>query len=967
MVLSGSLRHRFGRVALIVSLVVCTAALLALQPLAAPVDLGNGVQIKIPGGFNPRAGLPDRRLMAALAPSNSYDPNRTEDKYAEFKKAIPVANPELPWKDVGPLGVDNPPGYMGSTEQFGRIAGMGTALAADTNDPTGNTVFFGNMGGLWKSTDGGTNWKNLSDGKLTSAGVGAIGLNPNRPQDIYVGTGISYLTISGEAYGTGFYVSHDGGQTFNRPSPNTSGWGTNVIRVSPTGVVYVGTNHGLYVSTDHGDTLSLVQLPTLADHSGTASGPYANWITDVAIRPGHPNEVTVAVGFPQGKVKLADGSIAAPGNGLYRSMAGGAAGTFKALDVSGLTNPESSADPIGRITLQYSPIAGGDAILWALLSDAGLTNSLGFTGLPAPLDNPTASTLNGLYRSGDDGASWTLKEMPTTLLAAPNSTLTPSANPVLGYAPGVQADYEIPLALDPNIPDQVYSGLEEAYQTLANAGPGPGPAATTVIERYADICGFYLFTTNVTNGLACPTGTPIYGGYTTHPDQHAMVVVKTGTGSRIYSANDGGVFRQDSHAVGLGQGFDNNSWTDLNHMASLEPWRVAMLPDGEILQALQDNGASINGADRRGVEFGIGDGVYVFPTPNSDIFYFSVPGAGLFVTKDHGHNFTEMQPSLNGVGFLSPIAIDPTDPNHIVAAAQNIEETLKGANTMVLSNPVTGQVIRTDWTQSYNAGTAYGGLAWTATALDVRGAVAYAGMCVTCRTVEEQFDKVHAGIMTNVKTGCTPAKGSSACWHTATGKGLPQGYLSSLVIDPLDTKTIYVSVLERQFVGYPANKAPGRVFVSHDGGESFTDLTGNLPHGSIWKLVLRNNIVVAATDTGVFASKAGSLAWDRLGSGLPATQVRDAFIDPTGRYLLVSAYGRGTWQLDFGSAGTGSNNPTRPPTGGVQGTSTGLPGTLAALPQRIPDFPGAVALLILLGLMGLTAWPFLKRSPKQER
>src|SRR5260221_13024930 len=218
----------------VLSLIVAGAALVTVATQPA-TRVAAGIKT-YPAGLNLNAVPSGAELAEAapLAPTGSYDPNRVADKFAQFQqaKALPLAQPGGTWQDVGPLGLDNPDGYSTSAEQFLRVAGMGSALAADTTDPTGNTVHPGNLGGLWKSTDGGDHWANLSDGTLTSAGVGAIALDPSRPRDIYAGTGISYLTISGDTYGTGFYVSHDGGRTFNRPSPNVSGWAGTVISVT---------------------------------------------------------------------------------------------------------------------------------------------------------------------------------------------------------------------------------------------------------------------------------------------------------------------------------------------------------------------------------------------------------------------------------------------------------------------------------------------------------------------------------------------------------------------------------------------------------------------------------------------------------------------------------------------------------------------------------------------------------------
>ncbi|HXA29369.1 MAG TPA: hypothetical protein VN193_11565 [Candidatus Angelobacter sp.] len=965
--------------AVVALLVAGTAAVAAAaQPAGrAPVGVHTypaGLSLNaVPGGAELAEAAP-------LAPGGGYDPNRVADKYSQFQQAaaLPLAEANRSWRDVGPKGVDSPTGYSASTEQFGRIAGMGAALAADSNDPSGNTVYLGNMGGLWKSTDGGDNWTNLSDGKLTSAGVGAIALDPSRPDDIYVGTGITYLTLSGDTYGTGFYVSHDGGRTFSRPSPNVEGWAVTRIAVTPT-YLLIGTNHGLYRSTDHGDTLTQVALPTNDSHTGPATGPYANWISDIAVRPGHDGEVTVAVGFPLGKAPLADGSIASPGNGLYRSTTGGTAASFTAMAVSALTTSQSSVDPVGRISLAYGQTAQDDGVLWALVSDAGLAYGHAPAGLefgdvvpgtapsqvPRQVPNQTGTVLNGLFRSGDDGGTWANKATPTSLLAAPNSTLTPAA--ALSYAPGVQAYYEAVLVTDPVTPDQVYFGLEEAYQTVGNSGSTPGPAGAFVIERYADACGFYLYTTNVTNGAACPPQAPLYGGYTTHPDQHAMAAVKTPNGVRLYSSNDGGAFRQDSHAITVGTGFDNNSWTALNTLPTVEAWHAVMLPDGEILAALQDNGASLSGADRKGVEVGLGDGYWVFPTANPDVFYIGIPGAALFVTKDHGQNLTEIPPNVTNPSFTSPIAIDPTDPNHLIAAGRDVYESLKGPDTQVVFDSVaTGTVVQSDWgtTAIFDAGSS--GVVnplngktvdWAATALAVRGAAAYGALCAVCSASRLTFDQVHPAIETNVKPGCTAKKDASDCWYIAPSKGLGAGYINSLVIDPNDTSTVYAAVMERQFVGYPSNQVPGRIYVSHDAGQNFSDVTGNLPRGSVWNMVIRDGRLIAATDVGIFTAPLGSGTWSRLGTGLPAVAMRDVWIDPSGRNLLVSAYGRGVWTLDFGSTAVGSNSPSSvapPPTTTTPLTAppatASLPNTQAESGRGIAGPAGAVLLAAALML-----------------
>src|ERR1700735_2685508 len=60
-----------------------------------------------------------------------------------------------------------------------------------------NTFYFGATGGgLWKTTDGGSNWKNVSDG-FFGGGVGAVAVAPSDGGIVYAGQGESTLRHNG--------------------------------------------------------------------------------------------------------------------------------------------------------------------------------------------------------------------------------------------------------------------------------------------------------------------------------------------------------------------------------------------------------------------------------------------------------------------------------------------------------------------------------------------------------------------------------------------------------------------------------------------------------------------------------------------------------------------------------------------------------------------------------------------------
>lgn len=50
--------------------------------------------------------------------------------------------------------------------------------------------YFGAVGGgLWKTVDGGLNWKPVTDGQITCSSVGAVAVAESNPDIVYIGTG----------------------------------------------------------------------------------------------------------------------------------------------------------------------------------------------------------------------------------------------------------------------------------------------------------------------------------------------------------------------------------------------------------------------------------------------------------------------------------------------------------------------------------------------------------------------------------------------------------------------------------------------------------------------------------------------------------------------------------------------------------------------------------------------------------
>ena len=112
----------------------------------------------------------------------------------------------LEWTFIGPQGAPQGPN--------GIVSGIVTAIAVDTTDTTGNTVFAGSAdGGVWKTTNGGATWTPVTDNQATLA-IGAIAIAPSNHEVIYAGTGVQQWIGTDVYAGVGVLRSTDGGASW---------------------------------------------------------------------------------------------------------------------------------------------------------------------------------------------------------------------------------------------------------------------------------------------------------------------------------------------------------------------------------------------------------------------------------------------------------------------------------------------------------------------------------------------------------------------------------------------------------------------------------------------------------------------------------------------------------------------------------------------------------------------------------
>jgi photosystem II stability/assembly factor-like uncharacterized protein len=274
----------------------------------------------------------------------------------------------LAWRNVGP-------------PRGGRVV----AVAGDPRDRA--TFYFGACsGGVWKSTDAGTYWRNVSDGFLRTASVGAIAVAERDPNVVYVGTGEACVR-NNVSHGDGVYRSDDGGATWRHCGLEATRHIARV-RIDPRDpdVVYVaalgdifGSNpeRGVYRSTDGGRTWT--QVLHRSEQAGAA---------DLWLDPGNPRVLYAALWHARRYPWSMESG--GPDSGLHRSTDGG--DTWTELEGNGLPGVLK-----GRMGICSSPAR--PTRVWALIE--------------------AADGKGGLYRSDDRGQYWERVSDKPDLLARP--------------------------------------------------------------------------------------------------------------------------------------------------------------------------------------------------------------------------------------------------------------------------------------------------------------------------------------------------------------------------------------------------------------------------------------------------------------------------------------------------------------------------------------------------------------------
>src|SRR5690242_8193485 len=126
------------------------------------------------------------------------------------------------------------------------------------------TFYMGSTGGgVWKTTNAGISWTNISDGYFAAASMGSIDVSDSDPNVIYAGTGSDGIR-SNVSIGKGIYKSIDAGKTWSFVGlPNAGQIGSVIIHPSNPDIVLAAAfgnpfkpnpERGVYRTRDGGRT-----------------------------------------------------------------------------------------------------------------------------------------------------------------------------------------------------------------------------------------------------------------------------------------------------------------------------------------------------------------------------------------------------------------------------------------------------------------------------------------------------------------------------------------------------------------------------------------------------------------------------------------------------------------------------------------------------------------------------------------
>jgi photosystem II stability/assembly factor-like uncharacterized protein len=796
---------------------------------------------------------------------------------------------------------------IGPATMMGRV----DDIAGAEKDPM--IIYFGfATGGLWKSTDGGNHWKSQFD-NMADESIGSIAIAPSDPNVVYVGTGEANNRQS-SSIGDGVWGTTDGGAHWNHLGlEDTQAIGRIVVDSTNPSIVYVAANghlfgpneeRGLYKSIDAGKTWKK------SKYIDADAG-----FTDVAIDPSNP-KILYAASLSRRRTWWGYNG-GGPNSALWKTTNGG--DTWNKIDGPGW--PKAKDGIYGRIAL--SIFRARPSTIYAQVevgASAGVGGGTTAEGGPArggrgafgesdaagagsggrggrgnpPPPNPNGS---GVYRSDDGGKTWSFES---------NQDQRPT--------------YFSQIRVDP-VNDQ---------KLLVGGNPGQ---------------------MSLDGGK---TWKPLTGS---HTDYHAIWInvkdpriVAIGHDGGIDFSYDGG-FTWDYHNdIAAGQFYqvsadmrrpyyvcgglqDNNAWcgpsavrsqngpinTDWFTVAGGDGFYTRQDPTDWAIVYGESQDGNMNRQDlRNGTQKSIrpsvgvaGRGGAVAPTAN-EIQRATNPPAGVTQTPEEAAQNAQIAGGRGG---------GRGGPPNVINAPHDLAPFRFYWNAPFEISPHNPAVVYMG-SQFFFKSTNRGDTWWMNPTDLSRNVNRWASeMAIMGVAGDQPMAEKHDGysassLITQVRE--SPSRPGTLWIGTDDGNlkvsrdggetftevsgnisGAPKGYVQVARIEPshFDPGTAYVALDNHRNDDWKPY-----LFKTTDYGKTWSSVAGNLPaKGNINALredYDNPDLLFAGTEFGLFVSFDGGANWERFMTNMPSVRVDDILIHPRDRDLIIATHGRSIWIAD---------------------------------------------------------------------
>ncbi len=632
---------------------------------------------------------------------------------------------------------------------------------------------------------------------------------------------------------------------------------------------------GIYKSTDNG--LSWQVLPATSTNRPETFDNVFDYIFNLKINPANP---------------LVQELYAAAFGGIFRSVDGGNTWTASLADSVAMYTDvtvtsegvlyaslstqslELRAEETGSAGLYRSSNGG---LSWQTITPPGWPDKFGRVIISYNKQNPDEVYFLGYiddqailwrYRHAQAGGSW--EDL--------TDNLPENEEPVAGL--DLQGGYNMLLEVHPGEPQTVFVGGTNLFRS----GDGFTTAAST------DWIGGYNPENNVNP----------YPNQ--HPDQHKLIFYPSNP-ARAIAAHDGGLSYTENILARDEEETEQVDWTFLNRGYVTTQFYTVGLDQSQvndlIIGGMQDNGSYLtpaaSSASNNWIRVLGGDGGYTHVANRGAYYYVSFQNSQIYrltLNDNYGlASFARVDPPDAGLLtdqpylFVNPYVFDPTSKNRMYLAAGDVIYRNRNVSQIPSGSQ---QPASLNWQRLIDTEVDSGSIS----------AISISAI---------PTDILYYGTSTGEVYKATDANTAPVVSHISSPDFPEDGYVAHIAINPADGNELIVVY---------SNYRVRSIFYSNNGGDSFTDISGNLEefpsglgsgpsvrHVEIIPLETGQMLYMAGTSTGVYSTRAlqgENTVWQQeapeLIGRVVVPQIRHRALD--GR-VVVATHGNGVYFKDY--------------------------------------------------------------------